>query len=98
LGISAVPRKFLSLPDTSKGAPYKYIVAQDSTPFVQAPDVIIRALKRLTWAGKETLDDKHEEFWEFNEMLSVGYFEKSHMSVSIELICSKGGPLTTTVP
>jgi hypothetical protein len=64
---------------------------------MEAPDVIIKALKRLTWAGKETVVDKKESFQEFNEMLTVGYFEKSHMSVSLPLLLSKECSLTTTV-
>ena len=72
-------------------------MAQDSTPFVNAPDIIIKALKRLTWAGKETLDGKLEDFRDFNEMLSVGYFEKSHMSVILPLIRNKGCSLTIIV-
>ncbi|KAE9365208.1 hypothetical protein N431DRAFT_420140 [Stipitochalara longipes BDJ] len=67
------------------GAPYKYSVAQESTAFGDAPPVILKVLKRLTWAGKEAVMGGHdtvegdEEFQSFNELLSVGYFENSHM-------------------
>ena len=52
---------------------------------------MIKALKRLTWAGKQAVstgfdkDDKDLEFQPFNEMLSVGYFEKGYMGVSVPL-------------
>jgi hypothetical protein len=45
----------------------------------------------LTWAGKQAVstgfdkDDKGKEFQPFNEMLSVGYFEKGYMGVSVPL-------------
>lgn len=58
------------------GAPYKFVVAQASTPFSQAPPVLIKALKQMTWAGKVAVADGHKEpFHDFNELLSIGYFE-----------------------
>ncbi|KFY32355.1 hypothetical protein V493_00282 [Pseudogymnoascus sp. VKM F-4281 (FW-2241)] len=60
---------------TNWGAPYKFVVAQSSRGFSEAPIVIIKALKRLTWAGEQTLTDAGESFQPFNELLSVGYFE-----------------------
>jgi hypothetical protein len=70
-----------------QGAPYKYSVAQNSTGFEHAKPAIINALKRLTWAGREAVaavtdSDEGKDFKPFNEMLSVGYFENSHMGVS----------------
>ncbi|RDL41607.1 uncharacterized protein BP5553_01586 [Venustampulla echinocandica] len=60
------------------GAPYKYGVAQISKGFDQTPIVLIKALKRLTWAGELALTSAaHEGFVPFNELLSIGYFEKS---------------------
>ncbi|KFY29613.1 hypothetical protein V494_08611 [Pseudogymnoascus sp. VKM F-4513 (FW-928)] len=60
---------------TNWGAPYKFVVAQSSRGFSEAPTVIIKALKRLTWAGEQTLTDVGEPFHPFNELLSIGYFE-----------------------
>ncbi|OAF58525.1 hypothetical protein VC83_04909 [Pseudogymnoascus destructans] len=60
---------------TNWGAPYKFIVAQSSRGFSEAPTVIIKALKRLTWAGEQTLTDVGEPFHPFNELLSIGYFQ-----------------------
>jgi hypothetical protein len=57
------------------GAPYKFVVAQNSTAFSEAPNVIIKALKRLTCAGQQVLNDLGEPFEGFNELLSLGYFQ-----------------------
>lgn len=60
---------------TNWGAPYKFVVTQSSRGFSEAPAVIVKALKRLTWAGEQTLTDLGEPFHPFNELLSIGYFE-----------------------
>lgn len=64
---------------TNWGAPYKFVVAQSTRGFNEAPAVIMKALKRLTWAGEQTLMDVGEPFQPFNELLSIGYFEDSHI-------------------
>ncbi|PMD13007.1 hypothetical protein NA56DRAFT_446468 [Hyaloscypha hepaticicola] len=67
---------------TNWGAPYKYRVAQESRPFKDAPSVIISAITQLSSAGKKSValgGEAFGSFNEFNEMLSVGYFEGSHM-------------------
>ena len=60
---------------TNWGAPYKFVVTQSSRGFSEAPTVIVKALKRLTWAGEQALTDIGESFHPFNELLSIGYFE-----------------------
>lgn len=62
-----------------QGAPYKYIVAVDSLPFDSAPPVVTKALNVIT----ERVRLIHETA-EFNEILSVGYYEKMKMEVSVE--------------
>jgi alkylated DNA repair dioxygenase AlkB len=59
------------------GAPYKYGVSVESKGFQDAPIAIVKALKRLTWAGQQTMDDRLEPFHPFNELLSLGYFEET---------------------
>lgn len=59
------------------GAPYKYGVAVLSRGFDEAPPVIIKAVKRLTWAGNQAVSENLEPFKDFNELLSIGYFEES---------------------
>lgn len=61
--------------------PYSYIVDVDSKSFSEAPDPILRALHRLTWAGEQTVTDG--SFMKFNELLTIGYFEEQKMSVSL---------------
>ncbi|KAI9804405.1 MAG: hypothetical protein M1825_001304 [Sarcosagium campestre] len=59
------------------GMPYKYVVDVDSKGFDEAPRPIIRALRRMTWAGQESILDG--SFQKFNELLAVGYFEEQKM-------------------
>src|SRR5215471_13931261 len=63
-----------------QGMPYKYVVSVDSKAFNTAPDVILAALGRLTWAARETV--KGDEFRAPNELLTLGYFEKMSIGVS----------------
>jgi hypothetical protein len=65
-----------------QGAPYKFGVKHLSKAFKLAPMAILKVLKRLTWAGEYSVDGEFESFEGFNELLSIGYFEKSHISVS----------------
>ncbi|KAI9862185.1 MAG: hypothetical protein M1824_001566 [Vezdaea acicularis] len=64
------------------GMPYKYAVATASKSFHDAPDTIMRALHRLSWAGKQAVDLKPtcEIFREFNELLILGYMEKDKIA------------------
>jgi hypothetical protein len=67
-----------------KGAPYKYGVAQASRGFDEAPVVILKALKRLTWAGQlatASATEISEEYHDPNELLTIGYFEDSTIGV-----------------
>jgi hypothetical protein len=65
-----------------KGMPYKYIVATRSIAFQEAPPVIMTALSRLTWAGKESV--KGGIFQDFNELLVLGYMESGKISVCFQ--------------
>jgi hypothetical protein len=60
--------------------PYKYVVDVDARPFSDAPDVLLAALGRLTWATQQTVPE--EEFRKPNELLTLGYFEKMSIGVS----------------
>lgn len=62
---------------TNWGAPYKFVVRQSTRGFSEAPVVMLKALKRLTWAGRQAADGHAESFNDFNELLSLGYMEKS---------------------
>lgn len=62
------------------GAPYKFVVRQNTTAFTDAPEVILKALKRMTWAGSEAADKYHESFTPFNELLAIGYMEDSKIN------------------
>lgn len=68
-------------------------MAHDSKEFRHAPEVLIKALKRMTWAGKEVLGDLPADaqvpFVPFNELLSVGYFETGKMDVCLSFQNSK---------
>lgn len=59
------------------GAPYKFVVAQSSQPFTAAPKVIVKALKKMTWAGQSCIAEHGPAFQDFNELLSIGYLENT---------------------
>lgn len=63
------------------GMQYKYIVSVSSKGFSEAPQVVMDALNRLTWAGQYCVSDG--SFKDFNEELVLGYFEKQAIGVSI---------------
>lgn len=67
---------------TNFGAPYKFGVATLSRPFAEAKAVIIKTVKRLTWAGHQALSGSGEVFQNFNELLALGYFEDTEIGVS----------------
>jgi hypothetical protein len=61
--------------------PYKYIVDVDSKSFSGAPEAIHHARARLNWAGQHAVQDG--SFTKFNELLTLGYFEKQKINVNI---------------
>jgi hypothetical protein len=60
--------------------PYKYVIDVDSKSFGEAPKAIHYARTRLNWAGGYVVKD--EPFRKFNELLTLGYFEKQKINVS----------------
>ena len=83
-----------------QGAYYKFgVVVNNTRGFDEAPDPILKALHRLTWAGKTSIDSLGEvaddeglpkpetlpplKFTPFNELLSLGYFETSVINVRL---------------
>ncbi len=60
--------------------PYKYVVDVDSKSFSEAPPVILNALNRLTWAGQQS--NGVGQFQNYNELLTLGYFEEQKIGVS----------------
>lgn len=53
-----------------------------SKGFDEAPPAILKALKRLTWAGEHAVSNQLATFVPFNELLSIGYFEDTEIGVS----------------
>ncbi|KAI9779951.1 MAG: hypothetical protein M1839_007107 [Geoglossum umbratile] len=60
------------------GMPYKYVIDVDSKSFKEAPNAIHHARARLNWAGKYVVEDG--TFRKFNELLTLGYFEKQKIN------------------
>ncbi|KAG2415898.1 hypothetical protein HFD88_007090 [Aspergillus terreus] len=58
------------------GMPYKYVVSVDSKGFDEAPDVVLRALGRLTWATEKAVKGSGDQFPSPNELLILGYLEE----------------------
>ena len=66
--------------DRYKGRENKYVARADSTPFKDAPKVVVNAISRLDWAAKVALNGQH--FDGHNEILVVGYMQEQGMGVS----------------
>ena len=62
------------------GLPYKFIVAQDSTPFAEAPEVVLDGLRHLTWAIEKAVGAGLVQ--KPNEVLVLGYLEDQKIGVS----------------
>lgn len=62
--------------------PYKYVVSVDSKAFNEAPDEILRALGRLSWATQKAVDAT-AHFHPPNELLALGYFEDMKIGASL---------------
>ncbi|KAJ5562414.1 hypothetical protein N7535_003133 [Penicillium sp. DV-2018c] len=58
------------------GSPYKYIVSVLSRAFDEAPDAILRALGRLSWATEQAVLSSGDSYMPPNELLTLGYFEE----------------------
>lgn len=67
---------------TDQGMPYKYVVSVDSKAFNDAPDEILRALGRLSWATEKAVSPA-ECFHLPNELLALGYFEDMKIGASL---------------
>ncbi|KAI9648951.1 hypothetical protein NHQ30_001517 [Ciborinia camelliae] len=62
------------------GAPYKFLVAHEANSFQDAPAPILKAMQRMTWAGRQAFAGKDDaKFTPFNEVLCLGYFESMHI-------------------
>ncbi|KAL3478064.1 hypothetical protein BJX99DRAFT_256831 [Aspergillus californicus] len=57
------------------GMPYEYVVSVQSQPFNEAPDSVLRALGRLTWAKDQVVRAEKGEAQSPNELLLLGYHE-----------------------
>ncbi|KAI9884066.1 MAG: hypothetical protein M1823_004156 [Watsoniomyces obsoletus] len=79
LGNSTMPGGLTAHFAVNFGMPYKYIVAVDSKPFSEAPDLILNVLHRLQWAANQTHAADDGPFGGFNELLAVGYLEEQKM-------------------
>ncbi|KAL4892187.1 2OG-Fe(II) oxygenase superfamily-domain-containing protein [Aspergillus ambiguus] len=62
-------------PLQQSGMPYKYVVSVDSRRFDEAPDGVLRALGRLTWATEKAVEGSGDAFLSPNELLILGYLE-----------------------
>ncbi|KAJ5794631.1 hypothetical protein N7457_001230 [Penicillium paradoxum] len=57
------------------GMPYKYVVSVDSKGFDEAPNDMLRALGRLSWATEQAVRSTGDTYLPPNELLTLGYFE-----------------------
>lgn len=62
--------------------PYKYVVSVDSKGFDEAPNDMLQALGRLSWATEKAVVSSGDEYLPPNELLTLGYFEEMKIGVS----------------
>jgi hypothetical protein len=62
--------------------PYKYVVSVDSKGFDEAPEDMLRALGRLSWATENAVVSVGDKYLPPNELLTLGYFEEMKIGVS----------------
>lgn len=70
--------------------PYKYVVSVDSKGFDEAPDDILRALGRLSWATEKAVTSAGGVYQAPNELLILGYFAEMSVGVSKLNTCPWG--------
>ncbi|KAF4763151.1 hypothetical protein HAV15_000337 [Penicillium sp. str.  len=58
------------------GMPYKYVVSVDSKGFDEAPNDMLQALGRLSWATEKAVISSGDKYLPPNELLTLGYFEE----------------------
>ena len=61
--------------------PYKYVVSVASKSFEEAPECVLRALSRLSWATEKAVMDTGGHYLPPNELLLLGYFENMRIGV-----------------
>ena len=66
--------EFMTAFSTNHGMPYKFVASVDSQPFEGAPWPLTETRSRLNWAARTIVDDLRENE-EFNELLTIGYFD-----------------------
>jgi hypothetical protein len=62
--------------------PYKYVVSVDSKGFDEAPNDMLQALGRLSWAAEKAVVSSGDKYLPPNELLTLGYFEEMKIGVS----------------
>ncbi|KAF4547562.1 2OG-Fe(II) oxygenase-like protein 5 [Elsinoe fawcettii] len=63
----------------NRGMPYKFVAKGASLPFESSPWPLTETRSRLNWASRLVLDDKFGKDQEFNELLTLGYFEQQNI-------------------
>ena len=61
--------------------PYKYVVSVDSKGFDEAPNDMLHALGRLSWATEKAVVSSGDQYSPPNELLTLGYFEEMKIGV-----------------
>lgn len=59
----------------NRGMPYKFVAKGESMPFEGAPWPLTETRSRLNWASRLALEEKFKKEEEFNELLTIGYFD-----------------------
>ncbi|KAI9828288.1 MAG: hypothetical protein M1819_006626 [Sarea resinae] len=78
---SKVPGPFLGRQFLANfGMPYKFVSKVDSRSFEDACRAVLLARTRMNWAGRYVAGDLGKTHQEFNELLTLGYFQDQSIS------------------
>ncbi|TKX20787.1 2OG-Fe(II) oxygenase-like protein 7 [Elsinoe australis] len=67
--------EFMTAFSNNRGMPYKFVAKGESMPFEGAPWPLTETRSRLNWASRLVLKEKFKKEEEFNELLTIGYFD-----------------------
>ncbi|KAF2224207.1 hypothetical protein BDZ85DRAFT_260574 [Elsinoe ampelina] len=67
--------EFMTAFSNNRGMPYKFVAKGESLPFSGSPWPLTTTRSRLNWASRLVLDEQFDQANEFNELLTIGYFD-----------------------
>lgn len=67
--------EYMTAFSSNHGMPYKFVASFDSNSFTGSPWPLTAARSRMNWAAKTVLKGLVDDAHDFNELLTIGYFD-----------------------